>query len=210
MHKMKANIIAFESPISKIYNIPPPPHKDLDEILAILFTGPCKPTVEDFAHTHFLVRRNAVIKALEYLKLNHADYADVEISLANVMQYDEDMPPVSVEYHRFESNKVLEGTSVFNNEEKDGTMQGDCAFTVHGLTGEICNSITPNALKAIAIRHLDSGGKVLAIGQSSCLESMWNNLQLYLQMFPWLFPYGLGGIGATSLSHKEHKCHLLI
>ena len=29
-------------------------------------------------------------------------------------------------------------------------------------------------------------------------------------MFPWLFPYGLGGIGATSLSHKEHKCHLLM
>jgi hypothetical protein len=39
---------------------------------------------------------------------------------------------------------------------------------------------------------------------------MWNNPQLYPQMFPWLFPYGLGGIGSTSISHKEHKRHLLI
>ena len=117
---------------------------------------------------------------------------------------------MSVEYRQSESNKVPEGTSVFDNEEEDGTVQGDCAFTVHGLTREICNSMTPNALKAMAIRHLDSGGKVLAVGQSSRLESMWNNPQLYPQIFLWLFPYGLGGIRATSLSHKEHKCHLLI
>jgi len=80
---MKANIVAFESSISKIYNILPPPREDLDKMLAILFMGPCKPTAEDFARTPFLVRRNPVINALEYLKLNHADYADVEISLAN-------------------------------------------------------------------------------------------------------------------------------
>ena len=169
---MKANIIAFESPIPKIYNILPPPREDLDEMLAILFTGPCKPTTEDFARIPFLVRRNAVIKALEFLKLNHVDYADIEISLANALQYDKDMPPVSVEYRQIESNKVPEGTSVFDNAEEDGTIQGDCSFTVHGLTGEICNSMTPNALKAMAIRHLELGGKVLAVGQSSRLESM--------------------------------------
>jgi hypothetical protein len=39
MWKMKANIVAFELPIPKIYNILPPPHEKLDEVLAILFTG---------------------------------------------------------------------------------------------------------------------------------------------------------------------------
>ena len=29
-------------------------------------------------------------------------------------------------------------------------------------------------------------------------------------MFPWLFPYGLGGIKTTNLSDKEHKQHLLM
>ena len=210
MRKMKANVVAFESPVPKIYKILPPPREDLDEMLAILFTGPCKPTAEDFARMPFLVRRNAVINALEWLKLNHIYYADVDISHANAMEYEEKMPPVTVEYRFSESNKVPEGTSVFDNEVAEGTVEGDCVFTVHGLTGEACNLMTPNALKAIALRHLNSGGKVLAVGHSDRLESMWNNTQLYPQMFPWLFPYGLGGIGSTSISHKEHKRHLLM
>jgi hypothetical protein len=210
MRKMKANVVAFESPVPKIYNILPPPRADLDEMLAILFTGPCKPTKEDFARTPFPVKHNAVIIALEWLKLNHADYADIEISHTNAMEYDNDMPPVTVEYRPSGSNKVPEGTSVFDNEEDDGTMEGDCAFTVHGLTGEICNTMSPNALKALALRHLNSSGKVLAVSHSDQIESVWNNLQLYPQMFPWLFPYGVGGIGTTDLSHKEHKRHLLM
>ena len=51
---------------------------------------------------------------------------------------------------------------------------------------------------------------MLAVGHSDQPQSIWNNPQLYPQMFPWLFPYGLGGIGAASLSPKEHKRHLLM
>ena len=56
----------------------------------------------------------------------------------------------------------------------------------------------------------NSNGKMLAIGHSDTLQSMWNNTQLYLQMFPWLFLYGLGGISASSISDKGHKRHLLM
>ena len=212
MHKMKANIVAFESPVPKIYNMLPPSREDLDEALAILFTGPCKPTAEDFARTPFLVRGNAVIKALKWLKLNHANYVDLEISYLNAMQYRDDtgMPPVSVEYRPSATNKVPEGTSVHDDLEDDRTVEGQCSFTVHGLTGEAYNSMTPNALKVMALRHLNSGGKVLAVGHSDWLQSMWNNPELYPQMFPWLFPYRMGGIGSTHISHKEHKRHLLM
>src|SRR6266567_1063967 len=55
MRKMKANIIAFESPIPKIYDILPPPYAEMNEVLAILFTGSCKPTESDLSHTPFLV-----------------------------------------------------------------------------------------------------------------------------------------------------------
>ena len=70
MQKMKANIIAFESPIPKIYNILPPPCEEMDEVLAVLFTGPCKPTQKDLNRTPFLVHRNYVANALRWLKLN--------------------------------------------------------------------------------------------------------------------------------------------
>jgi hypothetical protein len=210
MRKMKANVVAFESPTPKIYTILPPPRDDIDDVLAILFTGPSKPTPEDFARTPFLVRRNAVINALNWLKLNHADYADIEISETNMKQYQEDMPPVSIEYRGSSSNKVPEGTSVFDQAEEEGTEKGECAFTVHGLTGELLQTMSPNALKALALRHLNSNGKMLAVGHSDKPQSMWNNPQLYPQMFPWLFPYGVGGIGTSSISHTEHKRHLLM
>ena len=210
MRKMKANIIAFESPVPKIYNILPPPREDLDDVLAILFTGPCKPTQEQINRTPFLVRRNYVAKALKWLKLNHVDYADIEISVDNLKEYREDLPPVSIEYREAISNKVAEGTSVFDADIDDGAEKGDCPFTVHGLTGDVLDTMTTNAIKAMAIRHLNSGGKMLAVGHSDKFESMWNNPQLYPQMFPWLFPYGLGGIGSTDISDKAHKQHLLM
>ncbi|KAF8232628.1 hypothetical protein L208DRAFT_1271098 [Tricholoma matsutake] len=46
--KMVSNAVAFESPVAKVYNILPPPIEDLDEVLAVLFTGPCKPSREEF------------------------------------------------------------------------------------------------------------------------------------------------------------------
>ena len=99
-------------------------------------------------------------------------------------QYQEDMPPISVEYRELLSNKVPKGTSIFDQAEEEGTERGDCAFTVHGLTGELLQTMSPNALKALALRHLNSSGKMLAVGHSDKPQSMWNKPQLYPQMFP--------------------------
>src|SRR5205085_10051038 len=45
-------------------------------------------------------------------------------------------------------------------------------------------------------------------------ESIYQNPQLFPQMLPWLFPYGLGGIGnfrqSGRLSDLAHKRHLLM
>ncbi|KIL57946.1 hypothetical protein M378DRAFT_15905 [Amanita muscaria Koide BX008] len=211
MRKMKANAIAFRSPLPKVYDMLPPPKEDIEDILAIMFTGPCSPTAADFLRTPFLVRRNHVKQALNWLILNHADYADVKVSDSNLHSYPEDMPPVSVEFKQMESNKTPEGTSVFDIDEEDGTEEGVCSFTVHGLTGEQLNIMTTNTLKAKALHHLNSQGKFLAIGHDAHAESIWKNPHLYPQMFPWLFPYGLGGIGSVpSLAEHEHKRRLLM
>ena len=210
MRKMKANVVAFESPIPKIYDALPPPRDDMDEVLAILFTGPSKPTSEDLNRTPFLVRKNYVARALQWLKLNHSDYEDINISEKNLNSYPEDMAPVSIEYREAETNKVPEGTSVFDPDDEDGTEEGQCAFSVHGLTTESLEAMTTSELKIMALRHLNNNGKMLAVGHSSKLESIYNNPQLYPMMFPWLFPFGLGGIGVNNLSDSAHKRHLLM
>ncbi|KAF5339625.1 hypothetical protein D9611_011516 [Ephemerocybe angulata] len=178
MRKMKANVVSFESPMPKIYSMLPPPREDIEEVLAIMFTGPMKPTTETFSRTPFLVRRNHVGIALRWLILNHCDYANIELSEENLASYPEDVPPVVVEYVKKGTNKSAADTSVWDNDEEDGTEE-----------------VSLEAVKARALHHLNNEGRFLNIGQGEKV-SIWQNPQLYPQMFPWLFPYGLGGVGS--------------
>ena len=200
MSKMVANAITFKHPVQKIYTVLPPPVKELDNIIAFIYTGPCAPTQDNFKRTPLLVCRKKVMEALEWLELNHMDYSDLELSYRNIEEYLEDVPPVVIDYHHKQTNKNLEATSVHDMDEEDGTREGLCSLTVHGITGEEYANATPEALKAIALDHLDNMGKIMAIGHNSNPESIWRNPLLYPQMFPWLFPYRLGGI-----SHDRQK-----
>lgn len=103
-----------------------------------------------------------------------------------------------------------EGTSVFNKAIDDGVSDGDCPFLVHGLTGDQMQTKSVEALKGIALRHWNNHGGVLSVSHSKNFLSIYNNPNLYPQMFPWLFSYGLGGIGSTNLFDKLHKQLLLM
>ena len=97
------------------------------------------------------MRHLKVSKALHWLKLNHIDYYDCEISDKNLASYPEEGPPVVVDYHSSSANKNSESTSVHDMEEEDGTTKGPCPFIVHGLTGEEFSTKTIKTIKAIAL-----------------------------------------------------------
>jgi hypothetical protein len=213
-YKMRANAVSFQNPIPKIYNVLPPPIKELDEVLAFIYTGPCQPTKKDLERTPLLVRRTHVGRALRWLKLNHSDYQKMEISEDNLEEYPECDVPVVIDYRQSTVNKDKEATSVHDNDDEDGAESGNCPFVVHGLTGEEFSTMRLDAIKAHALEHLMTDGKVLLIGHSKEPQSIYNNPQLFPSMLPWLFPYGLGGIGNTqhqgNLSSIAHKRHLLM
>ena len=214
--KMTANVIMFANPTVKVYHALPPSLEELDEVLAFTYTGSANPTETDFARTPMLVRRIKVCKALEWLKLNHADYADLEISQKNLESYPLNGIPVMVDFHRAStaSNKIPSAMSVHDIEDEEGTESGPCSFTVHGLTGIEYSKLSKDAKMAASLTHLASGGNTLAIGHAPDPESIFNNPQSYPQMFPWLFPYGKGGIEQPrhhkTLGHELHKRHLLL
>ncbi|KAF9456100.1 hypothetical protein BDZ94DRAFT_1292983 [Collybia nuda] len=118
MHKMKANAISFANPMPKIYNTLPPPIDELDDVLAFIYTGPCRPTSSDLERTPLLVRRKRVSAALEWLKLNHLDYLDLEISYNNLEKYPENGPPCVIEYRESNSNKDPESSAVHDMDEE--------------------------------------------------------------------------------------------
>ncbi|KAK0435841.1 hypothetical protein EV421DRAFT_1892486 [Armillaria borealis] len=176
---MISHVISFESPIAKVYDILPPPREDLDEVLAILFTGPSKPTEEDLKRTPLLVRHNVVVNALTWLCNNYTDYRHVRISKDNLNQYKENAAPVEVVYQHSLSNKVPEGTSVFNMSDADGTDKGVCPIVVHALVGEQLSKMDVKAQKSLATRHFKNDNGVLAVGHAELPESIYNNPSLF-------------------------------
>ncbi|KAF9050081.1 hypothetical protein BJ165DRAFT_1414089 [Panaeolus papilionaceus] len=187
--KMIANAIAFEQPSWKIYNTLPIALSELDDVLSVVFTGKVRPSPEDLRRTPVLVRRKRVQAALEWLRLNHKDYYDLTIDHAVLNTYPLDDTNVDDE------GNVLDATkSVFDSIEEVGTSSGPCPFTVHGLSADVMSEMTTTQRKATALQHMINGGSSLAIGHAEDVQSIYNNPSLYPQMFPWLFPYGYGGI----------------
>jgi arsenate reductase-like glutaredoxin family protein len=159
--KMIANAIMFSNPTLKAYNKLPPSREELDEVLAFIFTGIAQPTEDDFKRTSLLVHRNKVALALEWLKLNHINYTDLEISEENLQSYSLEGVPVVVDYKKIssDSNRIATSMSMHDNEDEESTTDGSCPFIVHGLTGAEYEILTMQAIKTKALQHLDSRGK---------------------------------------------------
>jgi hypothetical protein len=206
---MSANAIMFSQPVLSIFNALPPSKKDMNEVLAFVFMGPAAPTQQDFDRTPMLVRKKKVVEALEWLKLNHECYTDLEISQENLDSYEERGIPVVVDYRRTTediADAVPAGTTaVFESSNEYGTKSGKCTFAVHGLTGTEYATATMQTIKLVALQHLTNQGNMLGIGRSELPVSMYDNVSVYPGMFPWLFPYGKGGIGHPSHSKKRAR-----
>ncbi|KAI0039581.1 hypothetical protein FA95DRAFT_1503947, partial [Auriscalpium vulgare] len=135
MHKMSANAVFFSTPTPKVYVALPPKREDVNEIIGFVYIGQTKPTDKDLRRTPLLVRRNKVASALEWLKCNHIDYRDLEISYTNLAEYEEEGVPIVTEYKLSTDGGTGENKSV-NIDDDVATTDGACPFTVHALTGK--------------------------------------------------------------------------
>lgn len=210
--KMIANVIAFEHPSKKIYDRLPMSKSELSEVLAVVYTGVAPPSDGDLKRTPVLVRRDKVRLALEWLKLNHKDYADLTIDYDTLNTYALDGVPVgllSKEVLPQNGNIIAAAQSVFDNTFEEGTSEGPCPYSVAGLTAERHGNMTTSQRKAVGLLYLKNGGQSLAVGHDETPQSIWGNPGLYPQMFPTLFPYGHGGIGQdVHMSKLGCKTHL--
>ncbi len=198
-YKMTANAVVYAQPVGKMYDILPPSQDELAEFLAIIFVGPCKPMPADLKRTPFIVRRRVVLDALRWLILNHCDYAGVSVSYENLAQYGDDEPPVCVVYRAGEGELPSESQPGYGGRDNEGSADGECSFSVQGLTETEYVEMSRDQKVAAAVKHFETGGGVLAYGHAEKPSSMYNNPQLFPRLFPWLFPYGLGGLGNSKI-----------
>ncbi|KIK50292.1 hypothetical protein GYMLUDRAFT_182955 [Collybiopsis luxurians FD-317 M1] len=195
----------FSNPSAEIYKYLPSPITELDDIIAVIFTDPCEPHSKDLQCSPFLVCSSKLYYALSCLKKNHTDYYDLDMDVArsNLEHYPKEGVPVSIEYEVSHTNKIPEATGLDDKEIEDGTEYGNCPFCIHGLTEDKYQNMTHKQMKVEAMKFLKTGGKMLGIEHGDDMESLYNNPQLYPKMFPWLFPYGSGGIGSLKDALSE-------
>lgn len=202
---LAANVIVFGQPVDRVYTTLPPPRADIEACLAILFVGSARPSDEDVRRTPFLVRHRKVMAALRWLKLNHPLYTDLTISQANMDSYPQDTPPVGIVYRPAPSSTPAESLPVYETSSERETATGDAPFVVHGLDGPELARMSYDAKIALAVKHLDDGHAALAYGHYSQPESIYHNSTLYPGMFPWLYPYGLGGFENEHMLTRLHR-----
>ncbi|KAJ7187204.1 hypothetical protein C8R46DRAFT_880132 [Mycena filopes] len=199
---MSANAIMFSQPVLSILNRLPPAKDEMSDILVFVFMGSAAPTQEDFERTPMLVRKYKVVAALNWLKLNHEGYAELEISQENLDTYSERDIPVVVDFRRTKQ-ELSDSVPAGSTGEEQGTKTGKCTFAVHGLTATEYATASMKTIKLVALQHLTHKGGMLGIGRSELPVSMYDEPRAYPGMFPWLFPYGKGGIGHASHSSKQ-------
>lgn len=124
------NVIVFAQPVAKLYQTLPPPREDLDECLAVMLTGNVKAADVDFARTPLLVRRNVVFNALQWLKANHKDYGDLEISQENLAGYNDSEVPVPIMQRNEAGDVTTVAPPVYDHDKEMGTTEGTCSFAV--------------------------------------------------------------------------------
>ncbi|KAJ3482221.1 hypothetical protein NLI96_g7136 [Meripilus lineatus] len=208
--KMISNAIVFSQPIAKLCKVLPPTFEEMEGCMGVVFVGPNKPTIEDYKRTRFLVRKSYVRAALNWLVLNHKDYKDVIIDASRLDKYDENVPPGFIKYQPGSATETGENIASHENVEERGTETGPCPLTVQGISVDTLTGLTPKARIASVIRnHLREGKPVLAVGRSDVPESIYHNPEQFPGMFPWLFPYGLGGFDTDRITKRlDRKPHV--
>lgn len=115
------------------------------------------------------------MRALRWLKLNHPDYYNVEISQAILQEYPEDEPPVGIVYR--ERDAVSGENLAVNQTEIDHAVEsGECSFVAHGLCGSEFADMTYDQSRQklrYAVRYLENGGKALYYGHDRKPQSMY-------------------------------------
>ncbi|THU94771.1 hypothetical protein K435DRAFT_667792 [Dendrothele bispora CBS 962.96] len=126
--KLIANAVMFANPTAKIAQVLPPPRHELNEILAFVFMGSAKPTEDELKRIPLLVRRNKVAIALNWLKLNHQDYYDLNISAENLATYPLSGVPIEIQYMKTDEEEIIKDPltmSDHDTEETEGTNSAD-------------------------------------------------------------------------------------
>lgn len=102
-----------------------------------------------------------------------------------------------------------ENVPVYDGQQLHATSDGPASFVVHTVSASDLARLSYDAKIALAIRHFDAGNGVLAYGHDEHPQTIFHNTELYPSMFPWLYPYGLGGFENVNITVRlDRSAHI--
>ncbi|KAK0460499.1 uncharacterized protein EV420DRAFT_1267729 [Desarmillaria tabescens] len=220
---IKGNIIVYPQQPTKVSNMLPPSIEEITAPLCILFMGAQAPTVE-WLRTRakpLAVNGRRVRRALQWLKKHNPLYKDVILN-EDMLTYLDTEPalpfsvqhiPVSEQAETLTSRYEGPIDSTRRGVPKNGPAPDDTPFERVVIT-DVDVSTLSNKLRAAALTHVKSkGGGYIEITHDPTPVNEFNNPDLFLMMYPTLFPYGIGGLEdhsrTTPIKFQSHVKHLM-
>ncbi|KAJ7109668.1 hypothetical protein C8R43DRAFT_837428, partial [Mycena crocata] len=199
----KGHIIVYPTRPSAIAATLPPSIEDITTPICVVFVGSKPPSLE-WIRTKakpLIVRKERVMKALEWLKKHNHLYKDVIID-RTVFDGHGDLVeiPFHIE-HIIPSDGIKATTSnyastvPFPSESEPVDVDAFESVVVTDISGHESSGV----LRKAAARHLKkAGANYLALPHDPLAANEFDNPDLLPLIYPTLFPYGIGGVDDKS------------
>ncbi|KAI0708656.1 hypothetical protein C8Q76DRAFT_627620, partial [Earliella scabrosa] len=213
----KGHIIVYPQRPETLLKVLPASLEKIMTPICVIFVGSSRPTREWLKEKAkpLAVRRERILRALQWLKANNPFYADVEIDYNAVDQLPEDgLLPYEIQCIEASEGQdtLLSRYDVGDVASSTPTSATHDSFHRVVIT-DIDGRAPANELRAAAIRHIkQKGGKYVQVPHEPVPVNEFCNPDLFPMIYPTLFPYGIGGLEdprrRSSLSLKRHVKHL--
>ena len=208
---LKGNTITFPQDIVKIAACLPASPDILADHLKVVFLGKSRPTREMLKKV-LTVRREKVFNAVKFLIVNHPLYADVELSDVNLPVDDvpEQILRTLNEQDDLNDEDDNEHSTYTPQTDIDDIPDDTVLMNATGMIDMEGSSVHTSDQMDSAIQSLQG---TLYVPHGSIPLSEYNNPELWIGAYPWLFPYGKGGPEITrkvTVSLKAYIKHVLL
>ncbi|KAI9059154.1 hypothetical protein FKP32DRAFT_1580418, partial [Trametes sanguinea] len=220
---IKGHVIVHPQRPEKLATVLPPPVKDILTPICVIFVGSERPSQEWLENKAkpLVVRRERILEALKWLKVNNPLYRDIVIDRERVDLLPENgLLPHEIQFlTSTESSDAPTARYDLNDDGADlsrpyvRNLVGDEVEFGKVVITDVDGRAPSNELRAAAIRHIKrKGGGYLAIPHAPEPVNEFCNPTLFPKIYPTLFPFGIGGLEDGTrkrpISLRRHVRHL--
>ena len=219
---IKGHVIVFPQHPETVSEVIPAPLNDIVTPICVIFCGSMRPSLQWLKEKArpLVVRREAVLKALQWLRTHNALYQDIVIDATrisalpeeDVLDYNIEHIPFSAVSHALVSryDAPMETTSF----SRDIPPSSDDQIQFEKVVITDVDAHAPSyQLKAAALRHAKRGGSFIEVPHDPHPVNEFFNPSMFPMLYPTLFPYGIGGFEdrrrAVPIGLENHVKHML-